>query len=438
VIVLALVLAACSDDSGSRPDNDFGVSDGPPTSDRGGPTGELNWIISTVDDQNAGFNAHIASCGQKVGVAYFQSIDEADWPIVDCPDTFAGGGGPQPRRSQRVMYAQRSGTDWGAPVEVDQTVGYSYGLSMTYDSSCTAHIGYLGGPGTGGLSQQECASSNAIIASSSDGASWSTSVLATTPPNGGDTVGHWMSVAVDGSDEVHAAHREVQFGHYTQDGNTKASLMYDTTAVSNEDGSGVYAVLEYDPQGNPVIAHYNVGLFAGVSPGILIETRSSGGWSSNRIFTGSVPERLDLDTDGNGLFGVVYQDGGEKSLMYIEATGDLSNWTTTKVDRDLTQNGQHASLAYDSYGNPGIAYHRCGDYGEKCSYSKDAVMYAYRKSGSWKTYEVDTGDEQRCGEYASLTFSADDEPIIAYKCVAFDNLTNEYGDTLRVAMGVYK
>ena len=138
---LGLWLAACSDDSGNRTDSDVPLHDGPVRPDGGGPTGELTFLIRSVDNDNAGVSTHIASCGQKVGVAYFRAIPEPLWPTIDCPPTAMGGGGPQPRRAQYVTYSERDGEDWSTPVQVDQTIGPTFGLSLTYDGSCTAYIG---------------------------------------------------------------------------------------------------------------------------------------------------------------------------------------------------------------------------------------------------------------------------------------------------------
>lgn len=437
LLTVLVPLLACSEESNGRDPTSDGTSttsDGGTTSD-GTPVGkELSWLKSTQGAENTGKYAYLARSGGKMGLVYFHEFEQGDWVTVICQPTSPGEQpGPKSRPTQDIYYIQHDGTDWSQPVKVDQTYGPTFGLSLTMDSSGTAHVGYLGGE----LSLADCSSSDAMIASSSDGQSWNSQTVSGAGGTG-DTVGHWMSVAVDSSGTVHSAYRDVHFGYYEQDGNTKASLWYDgSDEVVPGNGAGVYATLAFDPQDQPVIAFLN-STKMDASGGIQLAFKNGSTWTTQQIRPGSTGERPDLDTDGNGLFGLAYYDPGDEALFYKESAADLTAWDTTQVDTNLTRNGEYSSLAYDSQGNPGISYYRCGDYGQSCNDTKDALMFAYRQGGTWEVYEVDTGGEYRCGMYTSLVFNANDQPVIAYQCVNFDNVNQNWIDTLKVATGVYK
>jgi hypothetical protein len=434
VAVAALCVVACSGDSEpSR--RDGGTSDGPKKGDGPNNTGKtLTWIASeTLDENRAGKYTAIASCGDKIGVAYFRTLK--DQPVIQCPATPLGPGAKKPRPAQDVYYVQFDGSAWGAPVKIDQSIGAAYGLSVTMEpGSCTAHVGYLGGE----LSLVECSSSDAVVASSSDGGQTWNKKTVSGSGGVGDTVGHWMSVAVDSTGTVHSAYRDVHFGFYEQDGNKKASLWYDNTKVSGDNGSGTYAMLAFDASDNPVIMHYN-GTEMGTYGGLQIAYNMGASWELDQVLAGSTSERPSLATDGQGKFGIAYYKPSKQALHYMESS-DLKTWDDLQVDTNLTRNGEFSSLAFDSQGNPAIAYYLCNDYNETtCDFTKDGLNFAHRVGTKWKVHEkVDTGDTQRCGEYAALTFDTADEPVIAYKCVAYDNLSGEWTDTLKVIRGVYK
>jgi hypothetical protein len=433
-LTLALLLLApgCSDDSGVTDGGrdgggDGGSAEGPP------PAKKLTWITDTLDDNSAGTHAQIASGGGKLGVAYFRSLE--DMVVVTCPATYGQPGGKKPRPGQDLYYIGHDGSDWGKPVKVDQTIGSTYGLSLTLDRKTgKALIGYLGGA----MSKQECASSDALLASSADGKQWTKTNLDAAGAVG-DTVGQWMSVAWDSKGSPHASYRDVRFGVYETDGEIKASLLYDATVVLADNGDGWYTSLVMDATDRPVIVHYNPN-HSDVQGGIQVAYNRGTAWATAQLVSGSTAQAPSLATDNKGNFGVAYYDPDKQALFLQTAGGgDLDRWSGSQVDRTLTNNGQFASLAYDSYGRPAVAYYRCGKYGQKtCDLNRDAVMFARLVQGKWEIHEVDTGDNQRCGTYASLAFAADGDPVVVYKCTAYDNLASAWVETLKVARGVVK
>ncbi len=437
LLIAALLLVACSDDGAEPPDDggnigDTGGDGGPP------PDKKLSFVLNTLDPNKAGLQVASATNGTKIGVAYFRPRDQVK---VICQPTFPGAkpsGNNRP--AYEVYYVEHSGSAWGTPVKVDQTIGAYYGVSIAMDSAKT-YIGYLGGKADAELSLVECASSNATVATSTNGTTWTTSNIDTAGGTG-DTVGYWMSLALDSKGTLHSAHKDVHFGYYEQDGKVKASLRYNGAKLnigelSGDNGSGDFASLVLDAQDKPIIAYYN-GTKMNSTGGLQIAHNQAGSWTTSQLAGTTVGERLSLKQHKT-TFGLAFHNTSKNIVSYVETT-DAKTWGTADVvDTSLTNHGSTPSLAFDSAGNPAISYYRCSDYGSKsCQATKDGLMLAYRIKGVWNTFEVDTGDSQTCGNNTSLIFDSSDQPVIAYRCVTFDNLVNDWVDTLKAAKGVWQ
>ncbi len=429
---LFALLISCSEeaptdrDSGPEGDGATELADGAP------PAVQLTWNKTSLDRDRAGKNAAIAINGSTMGVAYYRELE--DDVVTLCPASGVSPAGEKPKPANDLFYVHYDGTDWGTPVKVDQNIGAeTYGLSLIFDGAGAAKIGYLGGE----VGVTTCDSSDALIATSSDGANWSDiQTLASAGPFAGDTVGVFMTLARDSAGQVHAAYGDVRFGYYEHDGEYKASLLYDSgEAVAEQNGAGVFNSMAFDQADRPVIAYFK----RGSKKEIMLAIKEGQQWTRQQLRGGDTAEKLSLATDGQGNFGLAFFDPVKQALSIMESSGDLSQWTTKIVDPNLTNNGKFASMAYDSKGNPGISYYRCGKYGggPACDLTQDGLMFAYRVNGRWSNYTVDTGDTNMCGTYTSLVFDANDEPVIAYQCVGL-NAEKQFIANLKVAHGKYK
>ena len=438
----AFLSAGCaSDDTGRTTGSggDGGVTrDGSPGSDSNTSGGtQFQWVgKQQIDINNAGRHMVAASSGNKIGIAYFTDVGDT---TVDCPPRPArpNTGGPTDRPTQKIFYIESDGgVNWSTPVEVDVTVGVTFGMSIVFDGAGAPHIGYLGG----NLNRSECSSSDAVIATSQNRTTWSKLTVRDASFSGGsgDTVGHWMAVARDQSGGIQSAHRDVRAGFFEFDGNDRASWLFGgNEAIVENNGGGVYTSLLYDTNNNPVVIALN-RVRTGPEQGMKVALKTSGQWEVKRIIPGNYRERPGVATDGKGTFGIALSSPTEKSLRFIE-TKDPSVWPNKGdlVDFSTTNHGAFSSLAYDSKGNPGIAYYRCSSGENNCEANKDALMFAYRENGVWKTHEVDTGGGQFCGRQAALAFNAADEPVIGYQCVVIDNVNgNAFVDSVKVVRGV--
>lgn len=430
-LLLALQISCGEDtpatrDTGPAGDGTVAAEDG------AAPEVKLSWNKTTLDGERAGKNATIAIKGNTMGIAYYRELEED--VVTFCPASGVTPAGDKPKPANDLFYAHFNGTDWGAPVKVDQNIGVeTFGLSLVFDAAGAAKIGYLGGE----VGLTSCDSSDALIATSTDGATWSNiQTISSAGPFAGDTVGVYMSLAVDSAGEVHSAYGDVRFSYYEHDGEYKSSLLYDSgETVAAQNGAGIFNSLVFDQNDSPVVAYYK----RGSKKEIMLAMKDGTQWVNRQLKGGDTAERLSLATDGKGNFGLAFYDPVKQALSIMESSGDLSQWTTKIVDPDLTNNGKFTSLAYDSKGNPGISYYRCGKYGggASCDLNNDGLMFAYRTNNRWSTTTVDTGDTNQCGVYTSLVFNAADEPVISYQCVGL-NAAKEFIATLKVAHGKYK
>ena len=433
-LLLAALLAGagCSSDDPQTPERrtsdglsaDAGGGDLPPAN------GKLRFLRQeTLDGEDAGQYAAIARNGDTLGIAYLRIIDEAQ------PQSCPPSNETQLMPVQEVHYVRFDGTDWSAPIKVATSVGRpTFGVSLAYDRSGKPYVGYLGGA----LSVRECASSDAVYASSSDGGTTWQETLINGGVAPGDTAGQWTSLAMDPTTgQIESVYRDVQFGLYTRDGNARADLRYGPSgeAVSGGIGDGVYAKLVFGADGTPVVASFNP-VQTGIDGGIKVFYKGTD-WTAVQV-AGATQAYLGLATDNQGTFALAYYKPSDQSLYYRE-TKDLDNWPQEKlVDLSTTNHGTFASLAFDANGNPGVSYYRCGMAGSDCKATDDALMFAYRLKGSWKSYEIDDGGAYDCGRYTSLTFDAANNPVIAYQCVVLDNIKKRPAETLKVAHGSWQ
>ncbi len=195
----------------------------------------------------------------------------------------------------------------------------------------------------------------------------------------------------------------------------------------NPDGSasaqnrvGAHAALILDKNENPVIFYYadlKPNLSDPDTKGLRVAYRQSDGtWGHEWVETGFTVGGISAALDKNGNPCVAYYITGEyqdasgithkECLKYAAKTS--SSWTSTIVD-ESTFCGKYCSLAFDSSGNPSIAYYSMQN--NSGSLSLKDLMLASRSGASWvKETVVSTGD---IGNYNTLWF---DNAGTAYIC----------------------
>jgi hypothetical protein len=284
----------------------------------------------------------------------------------------------------------RAGTIWTTS-SVGTSQPYTESVSLVLDSSGTPHIAY-------------CDSSNHIEYATWTGSSWNTQLVAT-DGSYSTTWGSWVSLALDSNGNPYIS-------YYAQPYALKFAYINDgvwTTQVVDSSSAGISNSIAIDSSGNPHIAYYS-GATYGVMYASLTGSIGST-WTTAQVDSGDcVGISLAFDNSGNAH--ISYRDYNyitETSyLKYASLSG--STWTPTSIASISQYDGCITSLAFSpTTHNPSISYYNYGSYD---------LMFVTYSGSSWGTPQVvDSASGMQIGIYNSLAFDSQGNPAIAYYSV---------------------
>jgi hypothetical protein len=395
----------------------------------------------------AGTQSVIAVSGSTVGVASLASTGMTQTCTIMPMQ--------MPTTSQvplwNVCYAagQFKGT-YNSQVVTSQPYVTATGVGLAFDSQGNAGIAYTG---VGAMPAMErCGANDAFYTKESGGTfgaavqvsqgSQSSAQVAAQAGNcsqnvclDGDVAGWWPALGYDPSDDAFIAYRSVHFGFAVSDLTAKCDVelaesqgggAFSVLDVDVSRGGGEYDRIAFTPKGLPAVAQYNTGGMPGVYVdealvgGSISAQAAAGGWTSSQPFNSQVGPQLGFGINAQGLMAVAYFDATANRLFYVEST-DGTTWSTpAAVDNDgLT--GQYPSLAFDSSGNPAIAYYRCSDNISvtQCDPSQDGLYLARRMGGTWNVQTVHADPATTDGLYPALAF-VQGSAAIAFQITSFD------------------
>ena len=131
-------------------------------------------------------------------------------------------------------------------------------------------------------------------------------------------------------------------------------------------------------------------------------------WIVEKVFESYdsvVQTSLALKPDGQPSIAFSTYKWPEGKIMYASFNG--TDWEINSVDTGESQSGRGLSLAFDSSGNPAIAYIKDTD-----SYPEYDLKYAILKDGSWVLDTVISGDY--ISTSCTLAFDSEGIPHISY------------------------
>lgn len=160
--------------------------------------------------------------------------------------------------------------------------------------------------------------------------------------------------------------------------------------------SAFYQNLAFDSTGEPAVGYVGSN---GSTNVIRLARRTSSGWVTETVDTGETGVDLAFHpSTGNPALSY-----GWGKLKFAEWTG--SAWKLTTVEKSNAYNDV-TSLAFDSAGNPTIAYRTSGN-----SANSRALKFAKRVGSTWSVQTVAPGAGAR---YNSLVYDDQGRPLIAY------------------------
>jgi hypothetical protein len=316
-------------------------------------------------------------------------------------------------------------------------------LGMVLGQGSLAAIAYQGGTVRAGGSEQQ---SDAMV-SVLQGGSWAEytggiGFVERNPVFQDGLAGKYVSVALDSHNNIHLCYQFFYEGidamnfnypdllYVEKDGSSLGTEATEETVegnVYNPDGSaseqnrvGSHAFLLLDKNENPVIFYYadlKPNLSDPDTKGLRVAYRQGDGtWQHEWVETGFEVGDISAALDKNGNPCVAYYIAGEyqdasgithkECLKYAAKTS--TSWTSTLVD-ESTFCGKYCSLAFNSSGNPEIAYYSMQN--NSGSLTLKDLMLASKSGASWQKETVaSTGD---IGNYNTLWF---DDAGTAYIC----------------------
>jgi len=177
------------------------------------------------------------------------------------------------------------------------------------------------------------------------------------------------------------------------------------TVDTDPGATGFFSSLALDAAGNPRIGYHNEGS----SYSLRYAERNGGLWSTqNADVAGQTGYQCQLALNSNGFPGISYYSYTAGCVKYA-SRNNLGVWTTEVVDATTgppITNGfpDHlTSIAFDSQGNPRIAYY---------DNVHGKLRYASKSGGMWTKVTVDSAGN--VGGYVSLRLDGSDEPYISY------------------------
>ncbi len=195
----------------------------------------------------------------------------------------------------------------------------------------------------------------------------------------------------------------------TIEGNT----YYAGGGIQNNVGTACSLVL--DEEQNPVVFYY--AELPDGQYGLRMARRSDGNWEARWIETGVRVVDISAALDPGGNLGVAYyvvdfvdtaaNEVSPACLRYAaQPVNAGGNWHTMMVD-DASLCGKYPSLAFDSQGDPAIAYYTVESYS---GYPLENLNLAKKASLVWEKEVV--AQEGNIGLYNTLWFSPDDRPVV--------------------------
>lgn len=401
---------------------------GDPSADVANPSTSVFKIFEVPECGLAGYQTVAATGAGKVAFATLADAGkQAPCAIEGRPQATA--------RVYNVCLVQPSALGFAGSIVTSQPNEAMMGVGLAFDKAGEPVLAYTGGP----TAAIRCGASDMLIAPVSGGvlgapqtiapgsastgmpADQQVSCSAQNVCNQGDATGYWPSVALDPvSGNLGVAFRDLHFGFADTDFNSSdvefaLGPAYAVYTVDVARGGGTYNRLAFSPAGMAAVVHYVES-----KPTIWLDWQTAAGWKSQKLFSNKVGEQLGFAISSQGLYALAYHDLNRQTLAYLESA-DGTTWSKAEdVDRDGVT-GNYPSLAFDTQGNPAIAYYRCNDYGAKdgCHADKDGLFLARRLNGAWVTRKIAGESGIIDGTYTALAF-VDGKAAIAFQTAYYD------------------
>lgn len=404
VLALAMVLTACPDPNGGKPDG--GTT---PKAD-GGPVNTDPFEVKVLDPEAAGgYPIALAISGSKIGVSYWVDAVGADGGAV-----------------KELRYVENSATP---KPEVVARVARVYGASLAYDHTGTPSIAYLGPPGNQGTYWYEAC---ADVATRGSSGSWTSVTVGTVFDM---VMGLHSAIAFEADGTGHVFYRDINNGQFTVQGAEHSHIGYSTRAP----GGGWSAYARAVDGSNRQAGHGGMTqlLVANGQPTAVWSGQPAGDmdtprdvWFMQRKADKTWPaDPVRVRTVGNTVAGpqLAWKQGAGYAIVYddrnsnqtkLAISPDGVDWAKADeiLDTQAGTGGWYPSVGWTPEDFPAVAFYNCSvrnGQSEPCPKDEDELVLAWLIETVWQRATVD----KEGGHWVKLGYS-NGRAVVAYKDVA--------------------
>ena len=423
------------------------VTKPPPTMD--GATGTAAYTIKSLGCGSAGTNSVAAVSGSTVG---FASLALKLATSETCMIMPLGPIETSHVSLWDVCYAASDGGgNWTSQVVSTQPYLGPTGVGLAFDSAGNPSIAFTGVGST--PPTETCGSNDLFVTSMQAGTfgapiqvshgSASDALIASQAGDCsqaicsmGDATGFWPAIGFDPSGNAMMPFRDTHFG-FAVDDYAKSDLelaegslgAYQVLTVDVSRGGGQYNHIGFTPAGLPAVLQYNE---KGQSPGVYLNMQTKSGgfsaqeatgvWVANQISTGQIGQGLGFAISTKGLMAAAYYDQSSSRLVYKDSMDGMKWSVAAAIDTNGYFGFASPAIAFDSNGDPAVAYYRCNSQGPSvtsCDPSTDALLLARRSGTTWTRTIVSANANINDGMFPALAF-VDGKAAIAYQTSSYD------------------
>jgi hypothetical protein len=217
--------------------------------------------------------------------------------------------------------------------------------SLAVDGSGRLHVSYVEGSANGDLKYATCATACATAAN------WQAATV-----DDAGTVGHYSSLAVDGSGRLHVSYATDRELKYATCAAACATAAWQAATV---DATGGYTSLAVDGTGRLHVSYEDATNGDLKYATCAVACGTAANWQAATVdAAGTVGRYTSLAVDGSGRLHVSYEDATNGDLKYATcaaACATAANWQAATVDAAGTVGG-FTSLAVDGSGRLHVSY----------------------------------------------------------------------------------
>ena len=204
--------------------------------------------------------------------------------------------------------------------------------------------------------------------------------------------------------------------------------------------AGDYTTLAWEPSGGLVGSWYTdirAGAGEQAREGTWVGRRAQPAWEEYRLSQGKSGPRTSMAVAPDGTIGVTWYEDQMLKYAFVAPGRPLSEAVVEIASHISDNSGMYSSLAYTADSIPIVAHYRCNRYlpdNPGCDTVEDGPVWSWREDGVWDTDDIEpSNDEYSCGDNTQIAVRPDGSIVAVYSCQVYEDDTQPFNSTLRLA-----